>query len=267
MPITIHKANILNDAQVDQLLSEVRPTHLLHTAWIVKPGVALVHTENLLWVEKTLRLVRQFEQCGGKNLVITGSSYEYDVEYGYCSEDKTPCSPATLYGAGKYALKLLLEKYCGNQKINFAWARLFDLFGPRENLHRLVPAVVTALLHGQTARCSQGLQIRDYMYIQDAADALATLLEKGSEGTFNVCSGRAISVRELVSSIADKLKATDRVEFGALPTRPDEVPLIVGDPRKLTNTTGWQPEHDFDAAITHTIDWWRNQLTTGAVNK
>ena len=254
-----HPADLLDQAQQEKLLSQVKPSHLLHTAWLVEPGVALSSPENALWVERSLGLLRQFKRCGGTNVVVTGTCYEYDTNYGYLVEDQTPLNPSTYYGVGKNALRMIGQIDAVGSEIVFAWARLFYLYGPRENPRRLVPYVINSLLNNEVAECSHGSQVRDYIYVQDAADGLVTLLDRNVSGAYNICSGQAVSLKDIILRINQKIGGKGMVRFGARDARSEEVPLIIGDTRKFALHTGWASKQNLDSGLELTIEWWRGQ--------
>ena len=258
--VQYHNANLLDDSELTMLFDKVKPGYLLHTAWIVEPGEALTSDKNSLWVEKTLAMVRHFKRNGGRRMVATGTCYEYDVNYGTCSEDSTPLAPVTYYGISKNALRSILQIDAEKSGYSFAWARLFYLYGPRENPKRLVPSVITSLLGSGTANCSHGMQLRDYIYVQDAADGLVTLLDSDLSGAYNISAGKAVTLQDIVRNIAGQLQGEDRVNFGAQAARSEEVPLIVGDNEKFKSKTGWTPKTDLDSGVSQTIDWWRNRI-------
>jgi UDP-glucose 4-epimerase len=144
--------------------------------------------------------------------------------------------------------------------VNWTWARLFFLFGPYEPRSRLVPSVITSLLRGETAKCSEGWQERDFLYVCDAASALIALLESDVVGPVNVASGTAIAVRTLVERLVARAGG-GRVDFGALPTRSDDPFRIVADVTRLRAEVGWTPETGLDAALDASIAFERQRIT------
>jgi len=258
--VTWHEADLFDIRRVATLVSQVGASHLLHLAWYVVPGKSGSSLENIRWLQASLDLVQQFREAGGHRVVVAGSSFEYDWRYGYCSEGLTPTNPDTLYGASKDALRSVLERYAVQTGLSQAWPRIFFLYGPHEHPDRLVPAIVRALLRGEVARCSHGNQIRDYLYVEDVAEALVTILETESQGPMNIGSGRPITLRELVTRAAEKLKGLDRVHFGAIPSRSNDAALVVADVGRLSSELGWKPTFDLDRGLESTIDWWRQRL-------
>ena len=259
-----HQADLMDAGQTAQLLESVRPTHLLHLAWSVVPGGAVPAGENLRWVQASLELLRRFHEHGGSRVVMAGSSYEYDWRYGYCAEAVTPTVPATYYGACKLALAQLLDGFAAASGLSHAWARIFFLYGPREHPKRLVSSVIRSLLLGEPARCSHGRQIRDYLHVEDVADALVALLHSEVRGPINIGSGVPVTLRDIVSCIARKLDQAPLVQLGAVPSHPHDSPLVIADVTRLAAELKWRPRYDLDRGLDATIAWWQSELQVAA---
>ena len=256
-----HSSDLLQRADTERVVSEVEPTHLLHLAWFTRPGEFWTARANLDWVSATLDLVKCFTARGGRRVVIAGTCAEYDWRYGYLSESLTPANPGTLYGACKHALNLMVEAYARDAGVSLGWGRLFYLYGPREDPRRFVPSVIRSLLEGKPALCSDGRQLRDFLYVEDAADALVTLLESGIQGPVNIASGEALALQAIATQIAITIGRPDLLRLGARAPGDQEAPLIVGDPTRLRRDAGWTQRFDLATGLERTIDWWRSQLT------
>ncbi len=255
-----HQVDLLESRQIPDLLSRVQPTHLLHLAWYMVPGESATSSANYRWVQASLELLRQFCEHGGKRVVMAGSSFEYDWNYGYCSEFTTPKVPSTFYGVCKDALHSLVDAYSKHTGLSSAWARIFFLYGPHEHPERLVPSVIRSLLRGEPARCSHGNQIRDYLHVQDIADALVALLESSILGPVNVASGQPIALKDIVYKVAQKIGREDLLHLGALPSRPNDLPLVVADIGRLSDELAWKPTYNLDRGLEQTIRWWKEHL-------
>ncbi len=256
-----HQADLLDTVQSRRLLADVRPSHLLHLAWATTPGQYWTSPRNLDWVGATIALMQVFGEHGGQRVVMAGSCAEYDWKYGYCDERFTPCAPTTLYGASKHAMRLLLEAWTASHGLSGAWGRLFFLYGPHEPESKLVSSVIRALLRNEPARCTAGEQVRDYLHVTDAAAAFVTLLDAAVTGPVNIASGKPVSVKTLAELIADKLGKRHLLEFGAIPTRTGEPPVICADAGRLRQEVGFHPMLDLDAGIAQTIDWLKTGQT------
>jgi len=252
-----HRADLLDAQQTREVMSRVRPSHLLHLAWYVAPGRWASAPENFAWVQASLGLLQAFHDHRGTRVVTAGTCLEYDWDYGYCSESRTPRTPRTPYGVCKNALQELTAAFAATSGLTSAWGRIFFVYGPHEHPDRLVPSVIRSLLANEPARCSHGNQIRDYLFVQDVADAFVTLLESEVTGPVNIASGQAIALKEIVTKIGILVGKPELIRLGAIPPAPTDVPLVVADVERLHRLTTWRPKVDLDSGLLETIDWWR----------
>ncbi|HEY0322876.1 MAG TPA: NAD(P)-dependent oxidoreductase [Pyrinomonadaceae bacterium] len=252
------RANLLSRDEVAELMASVQPTHLLHFAWEVTPGKFWASVENLRWVQASLDLLQEFASAGGSRVVMAGTCAEYDWRYGYCSEHLTPLAPRTLYGVCKHSLQMMVAAVAEQLNVSTAWGRVFFLYGTHESPQRLVPQVIRGLLQRERVGCTEGHQLRDFLYVEDVADAFVALLDSETEGAVNIASGKPVAVREIVTRIAEQLGGRELVAFGALPTPEDEPPLLVADTTRLNAEVGWKPAYNLDKGLTRTIEWWKS---------
>ena len=93
---TWHAVDLRDPAAAARLVAEVRPSHLLHAAWIATPVVYLQAPENLDWLASGLALARAFGEAGGRRFLGVGSSAEYAPGEAPCREEETPIRPASV---------------------------------------------------------------------------------------------------------------------------------------------------------------------------
>lgn len=253
-----HQIDLLHAGQVGELVSKVTPTHLLHLAWYTVPGEYWNSLENVRWVQASLGLLHSFAEHGGQRVVMAGTCAEYDWKYGYCSEEVTPLLPATLYGTCKHSLQTMLDAFSRQVGLRSAWGRIFFLYGPGEHPDRLVSSVVLSLLQGKQARCSHGNQIRDFLYVQDVADAFIALLESDVVGPVNIGSGCPLALKIIIYKIADKIGCRDLVRLGEALISENDPPLLLADVRRLSSEVGWRKKYGLDVGLERTIDWWKS---------
>ncbi len=254
-----HHADLHNAEHLLRLMAEVKPEYLLHLAWDVTHGVYWSSLENLRWVKSSLSLLQAFIDSGGRRALMAGSCAEYDWSYGYCTERQTPLNPGTLYGICKNALNSMAEAAGRQSKISTAWGRLFFLFGPGEHPNRLVSSVVNSLLEGEDVLCTHGEQIRDYIYVKDAAEALTKLLDSGVEGPVNIASGRPVVLKELIGAAADMAGRPKLVRLGALAASGDDPPLLLANTGRLREELNWEPQYTLQEGLQETVEWWRHK--------
>lgn len=262
--VTWHELDLLKDGAVRGLISSLRPTHLLNLAWNAEPGLYWTTQENLRWVRVGLEMIEAFSENNGERIVMAGTCAEYDWNYGWCSESKTPLSPVSLYGKCKYALFSILESYSKQVELSSAWGRVFFMYGPQEHSSRLVSSVTKSLLLGQPARCTAGTQIRDFMHVSDVASAFIALLDSSVQGAVNIASGEGLMVRDLVRKIAIETGNSDLLRLGEIPIAVSDPPLLLADIRRLRDEVGWSNSIKLDQGLADVISWWRTHLKKGA---
>lgn len=198
---------------------------VVHAAWYAKPGLYLQAPENLACLEGTLALARGCAQAGVRRFVGIGTCFEYDLAGGMLRVD-TPLRPVTAYAGAKAAAYLALSTWLPAQYVQFAWCRLFYLYGEGEAEGRLVPYLRQRLSAGQIAELTSGNQVRDYLDVRDAGRQIAEIAMGREQGAVNVCSGTSQTVRQMAEQIADEYGRRDLLRFGA---RPDNLvdPLCV----------------------------------------
>lgn len=250
-----HQVDILDRAATAAVLEEVGATHLLHLAWYTEHGRFWNAHENLDWVAASLLLVRGFRAAGGQRAVLAGTCAEYDWS-GDCCGESTPLEPATLYGLSKKALWQLVEAYALASGLSAAWGRIFFLFGPGEQRTRVVAAAAAALAAGHPFACSEGSQVRDFLYAADVAAAFMALVDAEATGAFDIGSGQPLTLRDLLLRLGRLADGSALLRFGEASAR-DEPARIVADPRRLREEVGWHPATPLDQALEETLAWWR----------
>jgi nucleoside-diphosphate-sugar epimerase len=248
--ITWHSLDLRAQAATEQLMRTLRPSHLLHLAWITTPDRYRSAPENLDWLEASLAMVRTFGEHGGQRFVGVGSSAEYGIAAGPRTEDEAPIRPASLYGQCKAACWMAAEAYALRYGFSAAWARVFLPYGPGDDPRRLIPSLLAALAAGTPINVTDGSQVRDFVHVTDIGDVLVRLLATPqAKGAFNVGTGRGIPVRQVIEWAADHFHARELVRFGARPQRDDEPPSLVADMAKVERVLGWRAATSIESGL------------------
>jgi nucleoside-diphosphate-sugar epimerase len=256
-----HRADLADAAEIDALIGALEPQQLLHLAWYVEHGLFWEAPENVTCVEQSLALLRSFAERGGSRVVMLGTCAEYDwtPEQPQFDERSSPLRPATLYGVAKDALRRVAGSYAERCGVEFAWARLFFLYGPRESPQRLVPAVIRALLAGEPAETGSGVQVRDFLHVDDVAGALAALLDSSVVGAVNIGSGEPRTLGEVVDELGRLAARGDLIHKGARADRPDDPARIVAAALRLRDEVGFAPRWSLSDGLAQTLGWWTEQ--------
>jgi nucleoside-diphosphate-sugar epimerase len=250
-----HVADLLSPAARGVLLRSVAPTHILHLAWYVPPGKFWTAADNVPWLNASLGLLQQFAEMGGQRWVSAGTCAEYDWSGIEEYREDDPCRPSTLYGACKHALSSVGFQIGKQSGVGISSGRIFYPYGPGEAASRLTAATIRSLLAGKPAQCTAGLQVRDFLFVEDVARAFVTLLGSDYEGPVNVASGAPVTVRDVVSRIGELIGRPDLLLLGAIPTPKFEPAKLVANVTVL-ESLGFRRGYDLDRGLRRTIEWW-----------
>ncbi len=200
---------------------------VIHAAWYVEPAQYLQSPMNLECLLGTLRLAQAASQAKVRRFVGIGTCFEYDLSAGHLTI-ATPLRPSSPYAAAKAAAYLMLSQYLPQQGLEFAWCRLFYLYGEGEDERRLVPYLRARLGAGEPADLGSGTHIRDYLDVREAGQMIAEVALGSVQGPVNICSGTPVTVRELAERIADEYGRRDLLRFGVRPDNLVDPPCVVG---------------------------------------
>ena len=200
---------------------------VVHVAWYAEPGKYLQSPLNLNCLSGTLQLAQGAAQAKVRRFVGVGTCFEYELYTEPLAID-TPLRPLTPYAGAKAAAFMALQHWLPAQSIEFAWCRLFYLYGEGEDERRLVPYLHSRLAAGQLAELTSGFQVRDFLDVEDAGQMIADTTLGGRCGAVNICSGIPITVKQLAEKIADEYGRRDLLIFGARSDNLIDPPCVVG---------------------------------------
>jgi len=210
-------------------------------------------------VTVVLNLLRVAAEVGVRRFIHTGSCFEYATgSPGTLLKESSPLDGWSVYSAAKIAAVQLARASARHWSVPLVVIRLFGAYGPGEAPKRLLPYLINRLTSGEPAELSPGAQIRDLLYIDDVGRAFVVAADApalGDEGrVFNVCSGHAVSVRQVGETLAGLLNAPkELLQWGAIPARAEEPPWIVGDGSVFRAATDWAPTFDLTTGLRATI--------------
>lgn len=255
------QCDLLNNGDIKGLMATIKPSYLLHMAWVTTPGKLWGSNDNLTWLKASIDLIEAFALHGGKRAVFAGTCAEYDWSAAEFVEGKTLCLPRNVYGASKLALHLLLDSLSKQFGFSQAWGRIFYLYGPYEHPQRFVPAVIRGLLQKMPIPCSHGNQIRDFLHVQDVAAAFAALLDSEVQGIVNIGSGVGVSLKKVIETITERLGGHHLIQYDAMPVPQDDPPQLIANTKRLNEEVRWSPNYTFEEGINEAISWWSEELS------
>jgi nucleoside-diphosphate-sugar epimerase len=259
-----HSVDLFDRSAVKALLEKIRPTDLLHCAGPRWSGAGDLRNASDIsaspdWAEPSLALAQEFAAAGGKRMVAIGSCAEYAWDEQSLSEASSSCVPQTQFGRDKLEIFKQLTTEATKLKLGFGWARMFFLFGPGEARERLVSDAINTLLTGGSFTCYQPDLEKDFIFIDDAARAVAEILVSDLSGAVNVGSGRTASNRSIVTSIASLVGREELVKFDeASEQSSGKVCAGLG---RLIGELRFQPSFSLRQGLERTIGWWRTRAS------
>jgi nucleoside-diphosphate-sugar epimerase len=223
----------LNDRKDNYFQLFNRPDCLIHLAWEGIPDyTGLFHLErNLI---NNYFFLKNMVQNGLKKLVVIGTCAEYGMQTGCLSED-LPAIPFNAYGIAKDTLRKVLELLEKKYSFGFQWIRLFYVYGEGQRKESIFGQLEAALNRGDGVfQMSSGEQLRDYLDVKQAANYIVKIVCQDSiNGVINCCSGKPVSLHDLIVNYLKDKGKTIQLELGSYPLRDYESHAFWGDNTKL----------------------------------
>jgi UDP-glucose 4-epimerase len=147
------------------------------------------------------------------------------------------------------------------------WVRVAAVYGPGDDPKHLIPSTIRSLLAGKKPALTRGEQKWDYLYVEDAARALARIAATGATGSLNLASGETVVIRELVEQIRALIDPSLPLGFGDDSYREDQVMNLEADITRLRSATGWKPEVGLEEGLRRTVAWCREDGANAAIGR
>jgi GDP-4-dehydro-6-deoxy-D-mannose reductase len=265
-------ADITNREQIRHAVSQAHPDLVFHLAaqssvaasWADPASTLRINAGGAIELFEALRAERL-----SPRIILVGSGEQYGPvrpEQNPIRED-TPFQPISPYGVSKAAQDLYGYQYFAAYGLPVLRVRLFNSFGPHQT-----ELFVLADFARQIALIEQGvtepvltvgnLQAqRDFLPVEDVAHAMLAVAERGQPGqAYNIGSGHARPIRELLDILLGYSPASIQVRRDPSRLRPVDVPLLIADISHLHAHTEWQPVIDIEDALERTLNYWRAVL-------
>lgn len=230
-----------------------RPDAVLHVGWFGVANTARFDqrqiTDN---VDCACALAEAAANAGVGAFVGVGSQGEYGASSAM-TEDSLP-QPTTMYGTAKVVTYFLTRQIAAQAQMRHAWLRLFSTYGPDDNDGWLIPTLIGEFLAGRRPKTTLGTQSWDWLHVEDVARGiLAVATTPTAEGLFNLGSGKATRVRDVVETLRDLAAPGMELVFGEIPFRPDQVMFMQADIGRLEAATGWTPRIAIRDGLVQTV--------------
>ncbi len=266
------------ESQVVRMLEERRPEAIIHLAAVVGGIGANRRSPGTFFYRNLMMgtlLMEHARRAGVRRFLSVGTICSYpkhtpvpfreeDLWNGYPEETNAP------YGLAKKMLLVQSDAYRREFGFDASNVMLVNLYGPGDNFDpetsHVIPALIRKCLEAVTCGAGEvsiwgtGTATREFLYVADAAEAIAIALEKleGSDPV-NIGAGREISIRELAETIARLTGFTGRLAWDA--SKPDGQPRRCLDVSRARERLGWTARTPFEEGLRRTIEWYRASLS------
>lgn len=269
--VEVYDLNILVKEDIVNLFQKVRPDYIFHLA--AQSSVSVSWKNPQLTIDVNIKgavnVLEALRELDFKPRVLLIGSGE---EYGHIRSGETPIGednntrPGNIYAATKVCQNLFGKIYADAYQLDVMMVRAFNHVGPNQ-----MPLFVVADFCKQVAEIEAGKKDavikvgnlsarRDFTDVRDVVRAYGLLMEKGKAGeTYNIGSGHAITIEEILQMILRNSSAKIAVEVDPQKLRPVDVPVIEADISKVTAKTGWRPEILLEKTIRETLEYWRQK--------
>lgn len=192
----------LSDGEVRRAMESIGPNVVMNLIWITSHGAFWDAPSNHDFLDFSRRLCDVAAEVGTERLIGVGSSAEYRRDVTCVTPGPVSELPSTLYGTAKLEAGRHLLKTCSERGLSGAWARIFQLYGPGEESTKMISAAVARAREGLPFAVAQPDSVRDWIFIDDAAAALADLAVGSATGAVNIGTSHgttSLKVAQLVS--------------------------------------------------------------------
>ncbi|OEX95842.1 dTDP-glucose 4,6-dehydratase [Corynebacterium sp. BCW_4722] len=170
--------------------------------------------------------------------------------------EETAYNPSSPYSATKAGSDHLVRAWIRSFGLNATISNCSNNFGPYQHIEKFIPRQVTNLIDGRPAKLyGDGLQVRDWIHVDDHNDAVLTILERGRAGeTYNIgADNDHITNKQVVEMLCELMGGT----YEHVTDRPGHDQRYAMDATKLRRELGWAPKKDFREGLAETVEWYR----------
>ena len=259
-------------AALNAAIAEIQPDTVIHLAAQSFVPASFENPRETFDINfyGTLNMLEALQSIGfrGRMLFVgSGDTYGQVPEAALPVREEHPLHPRNPYAVSKVAAEALCYQWSQTSGFEIVMARPFNHIGPGQNPRFAITDFARQITEIRLGRRSPVLQVgdidvtRDFTDVRDVERAYALLLEKGRNGgTYNVCSGREHSIRELLQRLIALAGVDARIEQDPARLRPAEQRRMVASFETLHRDTGWQPLIPIEQSLQDLLNDWEKQL-------
>ena len=266
------KVDLLDEINLNKVFNDYQVTDVIHLAAeshvdrSITDPLAFVRT-NVIGTVNLLNAAKSFWKGNTGHLfyhVSTDEVYGSLDDGGFFTEE-TPYDPQSPYSASKASSDHFVRAYANTYKMNIVISNCSNNYGPNQFPEKLIPLFINNIRKGQSLPVyGAGTNVRDWLYVEDHADAIDTVFHRGIHGeTYNIGGHNEWSNLNLIKLVCRKMDTKLGREPGASEGLIEFVTDRAGhdfryaiDASKIQRDLGWKPSLQFEEGIEKTIDWY-----------
>ena len=255
------RGNTCKIRQVDKTIAEFRPDAIVHFAAESHVDRSILSPEPVIDTNLigTFNLLEAAREHGIKRFLQISTDEVYgSIDAPACADEAYPLRPSSPYSASKAGADLLALSYFTTYRLPVMVTRASNNYGPYQFPEKLIPLMISNALEDRSLPIyGDGMQVRDWLHVEDHCRATNKVLEKGRPGEiYNIGGSRALPNLEVVRKI---LSATGKPEslMQRVEDRPGHDRRYAISSEKLMGETGWAPRVEFEKGLAETIEWYK----------
>ena len=264
------RVDLLNPSEVREAIARLKPSAVIHCAGA--PNVAHSWRDTVTPLSAnvlaTHHLFDALSRTGTAcRVVVTGSGTVYAASTAALTEE-SPIAPSNPYAVSKLVQEQLAFRAAHEDGVDVIVTRSFNHTGPRQSAAFAAPNMARQIALIEAGRAEPVIRTgnleaqRDITDVRDMARAYIALLRRGVSSTlYNVSSGTTRVMRSVLDALVARARVQVRVETDPALMRPSDTPIVLGDPTRLREATGWRPEVSFDQTLDDLLTYWRSITT------
>jgi GDP-4-dehydro-6-deoxy-D-mannose reductase len=258
--------DLLDRDAMRRVVADTRPDAVYHLAGAPHVGQSWsAATEtlavNVLGTHVLLEAIRL--EGVPSRVVVPSSAYVYRASDRALTEDDA-VEATNPYAISKVATELAVARAARVDGLRAVVARSFNHIGPRQDPSFFASGVARQVALIEAGRLEPVIRVgnlesrRDLTDVRDTVQAYRALADRGSPGAaYNVCSGRAYRMRDLLETLVAQARVEVEIRTDPERLRPNDTPLLLGDPSRIRQATGWEPLVPIAQTLTDLLDYWR----------
>lgn len=271
--VVYEQCNLTDSASVYNILQKIKPDCVFHLA--AESSVASswkspinILNNNIISQVNIFEVIRELELSA--KIVVACSS----EEYGMVRESDIPVNenccfnPLSAYAVSKVTQDMLAYQYYKSYNMDIVRVRSFNLTGPGRPPNYALSSFAKQIADIEKGNAGDTIMVgnlnvkRDYTDVRDAVKAYYLLALKAKPGkVYNLCSGKAHSLKELLDFLVSLSTVDIKIKVDESRFRPSDLPLMLGDNKRIKTDIGWEPEIDIHDTLKDLLNYWRSNET------